>query len=82
MVCSARQAGNVFVVRENKYSVAQRLSIMTNVVVFFCEYASREAQENLLWKYLYGRSPIERVVANLEDRFPGFKFLPIQKYID
>jgi hypothetical protein len=45
------------------------------------EYASSAAQENLLWKYLYGRSPIERVVANVEEGFLGFQFLPIQKYI-
>ena len=57
-------------------------SIMTSIFVFVLEYASSETQENLLWKYLYGRSPIEKVVANLEDGFLGFPFLPFQKYVD
>jgi hypothetical protein len=64
------------------WSAAQRLFITTSIFVFVREYASSEAQENLVWKYLYGRSPMERVVANLEDGFLGFKFLPVQKYID
>jgi len=55
---------------------------MKGIFVFVLEYAISEAQENLLWKYLYGKSPIERVVANLEDGFLGFHFLPIQKCID
>jgi hypothetical protein len=55
---------------------------MTGIFVFFREYASSEAQENILWKYLYGSSPIERGIANLEDGFLGSQFLPIQKYID
>jgi len=44
---------------------------MTSIFVFVLEYASSEAQENLVWKYLYGRSPIERVVANLEVPVPS-----------
>ena len=63
-------------------NVAQRLFILTSIFVFVREYASSEAQDNLLWKYLYGRSPIERVVANSEDGFLGFHFLPIQEYND
>jgi hypothetical protein len=54
---------------------------MTSIVIFVCEYASSEAQGNLLWKYLYGISPLERAVANLEGRCPGFKFVPVQKRV-
>jgi CRISPR/Cas system endoribonuclease Cas6 (RAMP superfamily) len=82
IACSARQARIVFVVRGNKYSAAQGLFIMTSIFFFVRENASIKAQENSLWKYLYRSSPIERVVANLEDGLLGFQFIPIQKYID
>ena len=72
IVCSARQARIVLVVPGNRYSAAHYYNEHFCIFVFVREYSSSETQVNLLWKYLCGRSPIERVVANLEEGFPGF----------
>jgi hypothetical protein len=62
-------------------TVQHTITRITSIFVFVREYSSSETQETSPWKYLYERSPTYRVVANLEEGFPGFHVLPIKKYI-